>query len=174
MAGSEFLSSRVRWALLLAALAATLAAIAYDPDMPTPRPARAPAAQLPQVLTPAGRMPAPFAEEADGDPFASHGWTEPTPVGPPAATAQPATAGASQEPPAAPVAPPLPFRYIGKFSDDAGQGVIYLARGERTLIVRPGDTVDGSYRILGADAEHIEFEHLETQTRQTLSIPRAE
>ena len=68
------------------------------------------------------------------DVFARQDWTPPPP--PP----QPAP------PPPPPSAPPLPFTFIGKSLQD-GVWEIYLARGERTHLVRENTVVDGMYRV---------------------------
>jgi hypothetical protein len=57
----------------------------------------------------------------------------PQPVAPPA-------------PPPPPTAPPLPFTFIGK-SVGAGAWEVYLARGERTYVVRADTVIDGTYRV---------------------------
>jgi hypothetical protein len=49
-------------------------------------------------------------------------------------------------PPPAPKAPPLPFVYLGQI-DEAGRIAVFLGQQQRTLIVRSGDTIDGTYRI---------------------------
>lgn len=69
-----------------------------------------------------------------GDAFATRNWTPPPPPPPP------------EPPPPAPVAPPLPFTFIGK-SLEEGAWEVYLARGERTYAVRDKDVVDDSYRV---------------------------
>lgn len=68
--------------------------------------------------------------------FARHDWTPPPP--PPSNEPPP--------PPPPPSAPPLPFTYLGKSLQD-GTWEIYLARGERTYLVRDGITIDGTYRV---------------------------
>jgi hypothetical protein len=66
--------------------------------------------------------------------FGRQDWTPPPP--PP----QPAP------PPPPPTAPPLPFTYIGKAVDEGGYEV-YLARGDRTYLVRAKDVIEGAYRV---------------------------
>jgi hypothetical protein len=68
-------------------------------------------------------------------PFAHQDWTPPPP--PPAAP----------PPPPPPTAPPLPFTFLGKSVGD-GAWEIYLARGDRTYVVRDkGAVIDGTYRV---------------------------
>ena len=69
--------------------------------------------------------------------FARRDWTPPPP--PPAKAPPP-------PPPPPPVAPPLPFTYLGKSLQD-GAWEVYLARGERTYLVRDKSTIDGTYRV---------------------------
>jgi hypothetical protein len=49
-------------------------------------------------------------------------------------------------PPPPPTAPPLPFTFIGK-SVGAGAWEVYLARGDRTYVVRADTVIDGMYRV---------------------------
>lgn len=49
-------------------------------------------------------------------------------------------------PPPPPSAPPLPFVYIGKAVDE-GAWEVFLARGDKTYIVRNKMVIDGVYRV---------------------------
>jgi hypothetical protein len=66
--------------------------------------------------------------------FARQDWTPPPPPPAPA------------PPPPPPAAPPLPFTYIGK---SVGDGIweVYLARGDRTYLVREKTVLDGAWRV---------------------------
>jgi len=68
--------------------------------------------------------------------FARQDWTPPPP--PPSNEPPP--------PPPAPTAPPLPYTFIGKSLQD-GEWEVYLARGDRTYLVRDKTTIDGTYRV---------------------------
>jgi hypothetical protein len=70
--------------------------------------------------------------------FGSQNWTPPAPPPP----VQPVNTA----PPPPPMAPPLPFKLIGK---SVGSGVyeVYLARGEQVYLVREKTTIDGTYRV---------------------------
>ena len=68
--------------------------------------------------------------------FARQDWTPPPP--PPSNEPPPPT------PP--PSAPPLPYTFIGKSLQD-GEWEVYLARGDRTYLVRDKTTIDGTYRV---------------------------
>jgi hypothetical protein len=52
----------------------------------------------------------------------------------------------SAPPPPPPMAPPLPFTFIGKSVAD-GAWEVYLARGDRTYVVRADTVIDGTYRV---------------------------
>ena len=65
--------------------------------------------------------------------FGRQDWTPPPPPPAPA-------------PPPPPSAPPLPFTFIGKSVAD-GAWEVYLARGDRTYVVRDKAVIDGTYRV---------------------------
>jgi hypothetical protein len=91
------------------------------------------------------------------DPFSTQSWT---PQRKPAAAA-PA--------PAAPVAPPLPFRFAGQFYRDSGTE-FFIAKGDEIFPVKEGDTLDGEYKIEGVAASEMRFLHLPTGTRQIMQF----
>ncbi|MFD0756777.1 hypothetical protein ACFQ09_22780 [Massilia norwichensis] len=66
--------------------------------------------------------------------FGRQDWTPPPPPPAPA------------PPPPPPSAPPLPFTFIGKSVAD-GAWEVYLARGDRTYVVRDKTLLDGTYRV---------------------------
>jgi hypothetical protein len=75
--------------------------------------------------------------QGDNPVFGRQDWTPPPPPPPPAAPAPP---------PPPPSAPPLPFTFIGKSVGD-GAWEVYLARGDRTYVVRDKTVIDGIYRV---------------------------
>lgn len=170
-------SQRRRWAVLLTALALTLAAIYFSPapaEVVEVSDRRAPAATVAAAThAPAAEIALVFEEEGAADPFEKRGWAEPPPPAPPEAPPAPVerTVAPVVVEPAGP--PPLPYRYVGSFSDDGGS-VIYLARGEVAVVARVGETLDGTYKVAALQARSVEFEHLSTGTKQSLPIPEAE
>ncbi|WP_317203691.1 hypothetical protein, partial [Janthinobacterium sp.] len=71
---------------------------------------------------------------ADHAVFLGQDWTPPPPKpGPP-------------PPPPPPSAPPLPFSYLGKAAAD-GSWEVFLARADKTYIVRGKTVIDGAYRV---------------------------
>jgi hypothetical protein len=112
---------------------------AARPAAPAARAQAAGEGAAPAIL----RLVAREAQAGDGadafgageeDPFARQDWTPPPPPPAPA------------PPPPPPAAPPLPFTYIGKSVGD-GAWEVYLARGDRTYLVREQTVIDGTWRV---------------------------
>jgi hypothetical protein len=89
--------------------------------------------------------------------FARQDWTPPPP--PPAPT----------PPPPPPSAPPLPFTFIGKSLQD-GVWEIYLARGDRTHLVRENTVIDGTYRVDAIKPPVLTLTYLPLNQVQQLNI----
>lgn len=70
--------------------------------------------------------------------------------------------------PAKKVAPPLPFRYLGKMIED-GKLKVFLARGEESLSVHAGQKL-GEYRIDKVTDSEIVFTYLPLKTKQSLPL----
>ena len=100
--------------------------------------------------------------EGENSLFARHDWTPP----PPPPSNQPLAAA---PPPPPPSAPPLPFTYLGKSLQD-GVWEIYLARGERTYLVRDGATIDGTYRVDAIRPPVLNLTYLPLDQSQQLNI----
>lgn len=166
-----------RQIVLGGALVATIFACFYpsaaEPDGHAARTVRASAAPLEAASTPAAFAEPASIERVDVDPFASRGWQPAPPaVETPVAAAPQAMVG--PVPPApAPSAPPLPFQFMGQLTDN-GKRVVYLSRGDTTLIVRTGETLEQTYKVLNIAANQIEFEYLPTGEKQLMSLPAAD
>jgi hypothetical protein len=70
--------------------------------------------------------------------FMGQNWNPPPP--PASALAQ------SNAPPPPPTAPPVPYNYFGKAVAD-GRWEVYLARGDKTYVVRDKTVIEGAYRV---------------------------
>lgn len=166
-------AARRRWTILLSALVITIAAIFYPVDNDQSEDAVVGVAGVARISRTAALVtsssPNLLAGQSvsDADPFAPRGWQAPPPPEPkivPVVAAAPVV-------PLAPVGPPpLPFKFMGRMNDD-GKQVLYLSLGDKILVARNGDTVEGSYKVLGIDAQQIEFEYLPTGEKQTLAFP---
>jgi pyruvate/2-oxoglutarate dehydrogenase complex dihydrolipoamide acyltransferase (E2) component len=89
--------------------------------------------------------------------FGRQDWTPPPPPPAPA------------PPPPPPSAPPLPFTFIGK-SVAGGTWEVYLARGDRTYVVRDKAVIDGTYRVDAIAPPLLTLTYLPLNTVQQLNI----
>jgi hypothetical protein len=81
------------------------------------------------------------------------------------ATAAARSAAAAPAPP--PIAPPLPFTYMGKLLSGP-DAKVFLALGDRNLVLREGDTVDSIYRVEKIAEGAITLVYLPLDQRQTI------
>lgn len=94
------------------------------------------------------------------DAFDSISWYVPPPPPPAPPPLQPAT----------PVAPPLPFTYLGHFKNpDSPIPVIILGRADRVYTVSEGEVIDDIYRIGPVSAGMLEFTYLPLNIKQSLN-----
>ena len=77
-------------------------------------------------------------QTAAGALFATHSWYVPPPAPPP-----PPTVAADPVEPPKPVAPPLPFTYMGSYAPNGANPVFFLTQGDRVYDVHVGDTLEG-------------------------------
>jgi hypothetical protein len=89
-----------------------------------------------------------------GDIFSRKSW-----VPPPSPDAKP--------PP--PSAPPLPFKYIGKVTE-GDETQVFLSLAERNYIVKPGENIDGQYRVDEVSDHAVTLTYLPLNAKQTLII----
>ncbi|KQV78430.1 hypothetical protein ASD15_21665 [Massilia sp. Root351] len=93
-----------------------------------------------------------------GGVFGSQNWAPPPP---PPAPAPP--------PPPPPQAPPLPFTYIGKAASD-GAWEVFLARADKTYVVRAQTVIDGVYRVDAIAPPMLKLTYLPLNQSQQLNI----
>ena len=94
--------------------------------------------------------------------FGSTNWNPPPPPPPPVSKEPP-------PPPPPPTAPPLPFTYLGK-AVEAGTWEVYLARADKTFIVKNQTVIDGVYRVDAIAPPTLTFTYLPMNQVQTLNI----
>lgn len=70
-------------------------------------------------------------------------------------------------PPPAPVAPPMPFAFLGRYEED-GARVILLVKGDRIYTVSEGEVIENTYRVERLTGSQLEMTYLPLNTRQTL------
>lgn len=167
-------AARIRWAVLLSALCATVAAIFYPVATPVDKTSAVVRHRTPKLAT-AAPVPAPVTmrglwDPLLADPFAPRKWDAPppAPVPMPAAPAPAPAVAAVVVPPAGP--PALPFQFVGQMTDSTQQ-VVYLSLGDQALLARVGEVLEGTYKVLAITPVQIEFEHIPTGQKQALVFP---
>jgi hypothetical protein len=156
-------SPRAALAIIVLAACVSLVAAGRETRAPAPPP------ETPREAD-AGPREAPPDLELDklerpalGEPLANLFATPP-----PAAPA--ARAARRAPPPPDPVAPPLPFRYLGRYVD-GGQSAVYLARGDEPLLAAPGAALGAEYRVEAVSPAAVTLIYVPLGTRQRLPIP---
>ena len=69
----------------------------------------------------------------------------------------------------APSAPPLPFSYVGRMKK-GDQTILYLLRNNEMVVVEPGRSDLGDYKLQAVSEAELQFTYLPLGTTQTLSI----
>lgn len=171
------MKAKQRWLIIGGLLLATLAA-AYMAEDEVPaetgkRKTAAPAGEarraaspdkLAETAAPPLSFPEPAASDAAGkgegdeegeviDPFRNKSWY----IAPP------------PPPPPKPTAPPLPFQYLGKLSED-GETRVFLNHQGKYLIAKVGDVINGTYSVEEIAGGRMTFLYQPLQETQTLAI----
>jgi hypothetical protein len=94
----------------------------------------------------------------DVDLFAAHSW-------------QPAVVAPAQRAVEAPMAPPLPFRYLGKMLSD-GEVMAFVSQDSRTLLLRRGDAL-ASYKVVDITPERMTLLYIPLNQTQQLPFGSA-
>ena len=67
------------------------------------------------------------------------------------------------------MAPPMPFTFIGKAAAD-GAWEVFLARGDKTYVVRAKMVIDGTYRVDSIAPPFMSLTYLPLNQVQQLNI----
>jgi hypothetical protein len=70
------------------------------------------------------------------------------------------------------MAPPLPFRYVGRLEQN-GRAEVLLLRGTQLHSIGEGDEIDGEYRVERISGAAIQFTYLPGRIRQSLDLTAA-
>jgi hypothetical protein len=68
-----------------------------------------------------------------------------------------------------PVAPPLPYVYMGKMVDETGL-TVFLTRNDKPYVVHAGDVLDTQYRVESIRPPLMELTYLPLKEKQVLNI----
>ena len=150
----------------LAVIGGAAALAAFAPRAPSDLPAAAiaPAAVRTEVASESRFSQLPEREDIGkrrSELFPSQSWTPPAPR----VTAAPAAAAV----PVAPSAPPMPYRVAGRVVHEGGAHVV-LAKGDRVLTVREGDTLDDGYRVETISAQGVTLVYIPLELAQQLPV----
>ena len=148
----------LRAAAVVLALAA-LAGVVTGREKPAPELSEARPA--PQQATAAAdidlaKLQRSASPAAQGDPFAPRSFAPPP---------QPARAARAEKP----SAPPLPFTYVGRVTQD-GVTEVFVARGDELISIAAGQNIDTEYRVDAVSGSRIAFTYLPLNTRQSLEL----
>jgi hypothetical protein len=105
--------------------------------------------------------------------FAAHSWYTPPPPPPPPPPAPTLTA-AQEAALNVPVAPPLPFAYMGSYTPDGSEPVFFLTQGDRVYNVRVGDTLNDTYSIDSITNGQLVMTYKPLKIQQQLSVGSAQ
>lgn len=122
------------------------------------------AAQAEDKDSPRGKA----AKAATRDLFPAQHWNKPQSLA--TVTEQPAVAAPAVA--AAPTAPLLPFQFVGRLGDRDDMQV-FLQSGEKLYVVRQGDVIDDTYRLVHVSATELSLVYLPLHQPQTLSVGSA-
>lgn len=92
--------------------------------------------------------------------FAVRSWY----VAPPPAPPPPAP------PPVVPTAPPLPYTFMGSYTESGQDTVYFLSSGDRVYDVHLGDTLDQTYSVDAVENGALVFTYKPLSTRQLLAL----
>jgi hypothetical protein len=149
--------SKLQWSLAIAALAGLLAwSVVPPPEAAVEAP---PAHRVVAVTEP--RNPVDLRAERRGLPPRSRDLFN-TPPPPPPKKSEPLP-----EVVEAPKAPPIPYKYDGS-GVVQGKPFVYLKRQERSFMVSPGDTLEGTYSVEAVERDHAVLRYLPLGTRQVM------
>jgi hypothetical protein len=123
--------------------------------------ARAAQVPAPRTASQLERLPerTPIGEQR-GELFGARTWASPAPAAP--KKVEPA-------PEAEPAAPPNPYKVAGTLLQDGAKRV-FLVKGERIFEVRPGDVLDGGYRVQEIAGAHVELVYERMKKLERLPI----
>lgn len=94
--------------------------------------------------------------------FEAHSWYKPPPAPPPRLR--------SSFESRAPVAPPLPFEYLGRYEQVGEDTVFVLANDDRVYDVHLGDVIENTYSVDAVVNGQLMFTYLPLNQRQRLQL----
>ena len=116
------------------------------------------------------RLKRPRNAEPSDNLFGPHNFAPAPPPLPKRPTARPADQIALAPPPPPPPAPPpMPFTYLGRLAEGP-QTTVFLAAGDRNLVVKAGDVIDNTYRVDEVGERMLMLTYLPQNVKQLIPI----
>jgi hypothetical protein len=183
----------LKWSLIAISFA-SLAALWLDPDdkggtatlvaarvpaSPAPAPSNDPyanwhdAAATPAADAPPSLPPLPSAlPDRDADAGRRDIFAPVMP--PPPSPAPPAPPAPPTPPPPPPAPPPMNWRASGSMVTPAGEHIVWLAKGNDEIMVKPGTRLDDGYVVQIVDAEKVVLLYPPIGTTAQIPLPRSQ
>lgn len=171
-----------RLIVLMAALAATLAAVWWVEERASEEAADGPVANVRRAVPPPSPAQPTVPHQASSSPtakavdrearfqalgpdlFPVHSWQPP----PPPLPEPPPPPPLPEPPPPPPTAPPLPFQFLGRWQE-GGEEVYFLTHGQQMLTLKRGDTL-GPWRLDETAPGRLVFTYVPMNERRTLRL----
>ena len=137
--------------------------------------ARAAAPTAVQALSMRGTVAvAAMRNPFDALPWVSAPRESPRPVVQVTQAAQPAAVELPATEPVPPPEPPLqlPYRYLGMHAEQGAAPSVFLMLGERLIVARAGDAIEGGFRLESASGTELAFVHVERNATLRLSVAK--
>ena len=64
----------------------------------------------------------------------------------------------------------MPYRFVGLLQEKGTASSVFLALGPALITARPGDTLDGGFRLDALTTRELTFTHLATQKTVRMAI----
>ena len=160
------MKAQVRKLLLVGAVIAVVAMVAYEPARESAKGAAS------EAQAPAGAVRADAAPVLVVPEKRSLGKARGELFGAPPAPPPPKPVVAAAPAPVVAVAPPLPYRFAGRVRKGTEEEFL-VSKGELIIPVKPGDVLDGTYRVVAAKADGIELVYLPLNTSERVAVSSA-
>ena len=157
------MKAQLRKLLLVGAVIAVVAMVAYEPARESAKGA------VSEAQAPAGAMRADAAPVLVVPEKRSLGKASGELFGAPPAPPPPKPVVAAAPAPVVAVAPPLPYRFAGRVRKGAEEEFL-VSKGELIIPIRPGDVLDDTYRVVAAKADGIELVYLPLGTSERVAV----
>ena len=160
------MKAQVRKLLLAGAVVAVVAMVAYEPARESAK------GTVGEAQAQAGAVRADAAPVLVVPEKRGLGKARGELFGAPPAPPPPKPVVAATPAPVVAVAPPLPYRFAGRVRKGTEEEFL-VSKGELIIPVRPGDVLDGTYRVVAAKADGIDLVYLPLNTPERVAVSSA-